>query len=203
MTTLELKLNLTDDLAQRAQSAGLITSETIESMLCEQLKKRAGESPRAMWARMPREELTLEIEQEIIEDMRGARAERRKQIMRSHCSVFEYLYRDASNFKAWGRILLLGTASPDDAQILRRGLDFAEYFVAEQVGIPVLYQELWAFSGGPNIDDHAYHEFFNLRPATKEEKATMEPWGKLSDLLKAFREVGKGWDCTLSPHCCV
>ena len=61
MTTLELKVNLPDDLAQRAQSAGLLTSEAIESMLCEQLRKRAGENLRAMWARMPREELTPEI----------------------------------------------------------------------------------------------------------------------------------------------
>ncbi len=78
MTTLELKLNLPDDLAQRAQSAGLLTSEAIESMLCEQLKKRAGEYLRAMWARMPSEELTPEIEQEIVEEVRAARAERRK-----------------------------------------------------------------------------------------------------------------------------
>ena len=79
MTTLELKLNLPDDLAQRAQSAGLLTSEAIESMLCEQLKKRAADNLRAMWARMPREELTPEIEQEIVEEVRAARAERRKQ----------------------------------------------------------------------------------------------------------------------------
>lgn len=35
MTTLELKLNLPDELAQ---SAGLLAPEAIESMLCEQLK---------------------------------------------------------------------------------------------------------------------------------------------------------------------
>ena len=78
MTTLELKLNLPDDLAKRAQSAGLLTSEAIESMLCGQLKKRAGENLRAMWAHTPREELTPEIEQEIIEEVRAARAERHK-----------------------------------------------------------------------------------------------------------------------------
>ena len=79
MTTLELRLTLPDDLVHRAQSAGLLTSEAIESMLCEQLKKRAGENLRAMWARMPREELTPEIEQEIVEEVRAVRAERRKQ----------------------------------------------------------------------------------------------------------------------------
>ena len=79
MTTLELKLNLPDDLAQLAKSAGLLTSEAIESMLCEQLKKRAGKDLRVMWARMPRQELTPEIEREIVEDVRAVRAARRNQ----------------------------------------------------------------------------------------------------------------------------
>ena len=78
MTTLEFKVTLPDDLAQRAQSAGLLAPEAIESMLREQLKKQAGESLRALWARMPREELTPEIEQEIVDEVRAARAEQRK-----------------------------------------------------------------------------------------------------------------------------
>ena len=78
MTTLELQLNLPDELAQRAQSAGLLAPAAIEAMLREQLKKQAGEGLRAMWARMPREELTPEIEQEIVEAVREDRAEQRK-----------------------------------------------------------------------------------------------------------------------------
>jgi uncharacterized protein HemY len=82
MTTLELKLNLPDELAQRAQSAGLLTPQAIEGMLREQLKRQAGETLRALWARMPREELTPEIEQEIVEAVREVRTEQRK---RSGC----------------------------------------------------------------------------------------------------------------------
>ena len=78
MTRLELTLNLPDELAQRAQSAGLLTPEAIESMLREQLKKQSGGDLRALWARTPREEITPEIEQEIVEEVRSARAERRK-----------------------------------------------------------------------------------------------------------------------------
>lgn len=78
MTTLELKLNLPDELAQRAQSAGLLAPEAIEAMLREQLKKQAGEQLRTTWARMPHEELTPRVEQEIVEAVRKARAEQRK-----------------------------------------------------------------------------------------------------------------------------
>ena len=78
MTPLELKLNLPDDLAQRAQSAGLLTSAAIESLLSQELRKRAGESLRAMWTRMPTQELIPAIEHDIAEVMRAARAEQRK-----------------------------------------------------------------------------------------------------------------------------
>jgi len=80
MTTLEI--NLPDSLAQEAKDAGLLTQEAIESMLREQLRKQAGERLRAMWERMPREELTPEIEQEIVEEVRAVRAERRNQKLR-------------------------------------------------------------------------------------------------------------------------
>jgi len=78
MTTLELILNLPDELAQQAKSAGLLTPDAIESMLREQLRKQAGEQLRVLWARMPDEELTPEIEQEIVDEVRTVRAELRE-----------------------------------------------------------------------------------------------------------------------------
>ena len=78
MTTLELILNLPDELAQQAKSAGLLAPDAIESMLREQLRKQAGEQLRVLWARMPDEELTPEIEQEIVDEVRTVRAELRE-----------------------------------------------------------------------------------------------------------------------------
>jgi hypothetical protein len=48
MTTLELTLNLPDELAQRAKDAGLLSNEAIEKLLREQLRRQAGEELRAM-----------------------------------------------------------------------------------------------------------------------------------------------------------
>lgn len=76
MTTVQI--TLPDQLAQDAQAAGLLTPEAMAAMLREQLKRQAGESLRAMWERMPREELTPEIEQMIDDEVRAVRAERRK-----------------------------------------------------------------------------------------------------------------------------
>jgi len=77
MTTVQIQLP--DELAQDAQAAGLLTPEAIERLLREQLQKQAGEALREMWARMPGEELTPEIEQMIDEEVQAVRAERRKQ----------------------------------------------------------------------------------------------------------------------------
>lgn len=84
--------------------------------------------------------------------------------------VFEYLYRDASNYKACGEILLSGDPSKINIETLRACLESGEYFVAEQVGIPPVYKELWDMSGGPTSDDHALHEFVTLRAASEDEK---------------------------------
>ena len=75
MTTIEIELS--DELAARAQAAGLLNNEGIETLLSEQLRRQAGEALRAMWAQAPLEELTPEIEEMIKEQVREVRAERR------------------------------------------------------------------------------------------------------------------------------
>ncbi len=75
MTTVQI--NLPDELAQKAASAGLLSAEAMEAMLREQLRRRAGETLQAMWQRGPREELTPEIEQEIVKQVRKLRADAR------------------------------------------------------------------------------------------------------------------------------
>lgn len=77
MTTIQIQLP--DDLAQDAQAAGLLNAEAIERLLRERLRLQAGDALRAMWNRMPREELTPEIEDMINEEVQAMRAERRQQ----------------------------------------------------------------------------------------------------------------------------
>jgi hypothetical protein len=118
--------------------------------------------------------------------------------LQGYC-VFEYLYRDASNYKAWGELLLSGIPSQSDIVALRACLESDSYFVAEQVGIPALYQDLWNLSGGRTSDDHALHEFVSLRVATVNERKTFPLFGELSSLLKTFQSVYK-WNYSLSPN---
>jgi len=113
-------------------------------------------------------------------------------------SVFEYLYRDASNYKAWGTLVLGGAAIASDLEVLKSKFESGEFFIAEQLGIPPLYAELWEFSNGPSIDDHVWHSFHALRVATDED-ITEPVFGTVANLISKISEV-KEWAPELSPH---
>ena len=115
--------------------------------------------------------------------------------------VFEYLYRDTDNFKALGQLLVSGKIADESIGKLKSYLDYGEYFVAEQVGIPTLYSQLWKYSNGPTLADHAFHEFLSLRPATNKEVLSLNLWGETPHLLETFRLASQqSWDCYLSVH---
>ena len=79
MTTLELTLNLSDELASKAQAAGLLNSESIEKLLREQLRKQAGEELRAMLNKVSASDEPPMSEDEIQAEINAYRAERRAQ----------------------------------------------------------------------------------------------------------------------------
>lgn len=73
--------------------------------------------------------------------------------------VFEYLYRDAGNWKTHGVLLLEGNCD-GVLPALVSCLEWNNQFVAEQVGIPPLQKQHFIECGeGPSDLDHAFHEF--------------------------------------------
>jgi hypothetical protein len=112
--------------------------------------------------------------------------------------VFEYLYRDADNFKAWGALLLKGALTDAQVAEMRSKFESEEFFIAEQIGVPPLYEELWAYSGDLAESDHPWHEFFAVRPAETNDFAMGAPWGSASILFNAVTNVGT-WKEQLSP----
>ncbi|MGY1530212.1 hypothetical protein [Luteimonas sp. A649] len=117
----------------------------------------------------------------------------------SRC-IFEYLYRDAGNFKTNGRLLLTGTTDGAE-ETIRACLDWGDQFVAEQVRIPALCDEHWTSVGeGPSDLDHAFHEFVGLRPMTEGDSG-LRLWGSIEDLVTRMQGAARSWDVTLSPNC--
>lgn len=124
----------------------------------------------------------------------------RREYFGSH-AIFEYMYRDAGNWKTHGALLLTGDAE-GMREPLRKCFEWQDLFVAEQVGIPSLCAEHFAACvEGPSDLDHAYHEFVDLRLATEEEVASLPVVGTLDDVVKRIRAAAGRWDVTLSPNC--
>jgi hypothetical protein len=116
-------------------------------------------------------------------------------------NVFIYQYRDASNYKAGGMLLLYSASHDVEEDMIRECCDAEGCFVAEQVGVPSLCNQLYDFGGGPTDDDHAFHEFQGLRSATAEEIASLPLSGSLRELTCRFLRTEGNWDCSLSPNC--
>jgi len=114
-------------------------------------------------------------------------------------TLFEYMYRDASNYKARGTLLLHGTYSDDQQAAIEQCCESTEYFVAEQLDIPALCKQLWSDCCGQNRDDHAWHEFVGLSEPTIEDQETLKEWGTVDELLRRFRAV-EWWNLSLSPN---
>jgi len=106
-----------------------------------------------------------------------------------------YRYRDASNFKANGEILLSGTATPELRSRLCSSLLDGEYFIPEKVGLPSLREQLYAYSDGiPTDDDHLVHEFVELREALPAESTTLAVTANLVELVAQFEaHARRGW----------
>ena len=112
-------------------------------------------------------------------------------------TAFDYVYRDAGNFKAFGTVILKGRLGAADRELIRSRLSSREFFIAEQVGVSPLYNELYHWSGGRTDSDHCWHEFLSFREAAPTDKDSKVITS--AEFVRRFAAV-KCWDETLSPH---
>jgi len=79
---------------------------------------------------------------------------------------FDYLYRDAGNYKNWGDLVFLNKDNCDACKLEQQARKFlidGEFFVAEKAGIPDL-----RFQTHVNALDHEWHEFHAFIPTTEK-----------------------------------
>lgn len=115
-------------------------------------------------------------------------------------TLFEYLYRDAGNFKAFGCVALEGALMLDEQEVLRSHFPGDGLFIAEQLGVPRLYDQLYQWSDGPTSSDHCWHEFSAVSVIENSElPAGAHRWGSAKRFLGRLAAVD-AWDEELSPH---
>lgn len=82
-------------------------------------------------------------------------------------TLLEYLYRDASNYKQHGSVVMEGSLALKEVRHL---LVDGEYFIPSQAGLPDLQQKFRAQGFEyPTEDDHTWHEIVSI--AANQKKA--------------------------------
>jgi hypothetical protein len=99
--------------------------------------------------------------------------------MSCRCTIINYRYRDASNYKYYGSFIVSGDIRKED---LLPYLFLDEYFVPHKVGLPHLLTE------SINEDDHSLHELDDFE-STDSADAEMTA-AELVDLFRKSSEVG-------------
>lgn len=82
---------------------------------------------------------------------------------------FNYMYRDASNYKAWGSVIFNnpdGSALSDINTHLLNSFGMDGLFIASQIRIPEVFFYL---AGDITIDDHCFHEFISVEVTSEAE----------------------------------
>jgi hypothetical protein len=115
-------------------------------------------------------------------------------------TIFEYLYRDADNHKAFGKVAFVGEVSGADWDVAMSSFEEGSYFIAEQVGLPALYSGLFRWSGDvPTDADHCWHEFVSITNSYAETlDADIPQTGLAKDFVERIASI-KNWDILLSP----
>jgi hypothetical protein len=98
---------------------------------------------------------------------------------------FEYLYRDAGNFKNWGEVVFSNPRDLDAEPIIAmagRALIDRAYFVANRVGVPDLH-----FPEYNGEVDHDWHEAHSFQPTG--EAPTDDDHRSIDEFLESLRSA--------------
>ena len=68
---------------------------------------------------------------------------------------FNYLYRDASNYKSWGSVVFRSGIDDILSARLSAALESTEFFIADQIRIPEVFLPDWPLEQ----DDHCWHAY--------------------------------------------
>ncbi len=97
-----------------------------------------------------------------------------------------YLYRDASNYKVTNEVIIFGSISDYQINIIIGCLDSGEYFIPDQVGLP---EERF---GEFTEDDHCWFALQKDDFEATKEKPNVHM--TVNELVRKFLEAKGNWD---------
>lgn len=111
---------------------------------------------------------------------------------------FEYLYRDASNYKFWNSIIFANPSATRfekaEARIIQ-ALDGREFFIADQVSVPEVFPFI---NGRLTEDDHCFHTFASLSSTTEAPNDTLGR--SITEFVEEIEEAARHSWRVFDPH---
>ena len=105
---------------------------------------------------------------------------------------FNYIYRDASNYKAFGNVIFTnpyGLALSDINKHLLNSFRMDGLFIASQIRIPEVFLYL---DGDITVDDHCFHEFVSVEDTSEAENDVHRR--SISEFIKEVEHQSEaGW----------
>ena len=99
---------------------------------------------------------------------------------------FNFMYRDASNYKYWGDVVFAGDIDDALSARLSRAFESTEFFIADQIGVREVFPTDWPLEQ----DDHCWHTFV-------ETEITNEPADDARTISQFISDVERariqGW----------
>lgn len=106
--------------------------------------------------------------------------------------IFSYMYRDASNYKAWGRVVFHNAEGLSIQEVdsrLRGAYESETFFTADQVQVP----EVFLYTNGiVTVDDHCFHAFHSVE-YTSDDPTDMHDRSIQVFVEQSEREGQNGW----------
>lgn len=116
-------------------------------------------------------------------------------------TVIPVLYRDASNYKATGQIVLRGSITPEQVATLRAALDSDEYYNPVQLGHLHMGELEWP-ERFPATDDHSFQEMLLDEVVTGDVGSVPHyntyttDGGTVEEFVAQVSAIGRGsWEC--------
>ncbi len=107
-------------------------------------------------------------------------------------TVFEYVYRDAANFKVFGEAWLSGILTAAEKERILYFCDSSEFFVATQIGVDDLLSKMTTDGELLSINDHGWHGVIGFRTEDNLPNENII-WGTAEYFLNKFVETDGNW----------
>lgn len=107
-------------------------------------------------------------------------------------TLFEFMYRDASNYKQSGAVVLNGRIEEAEVDRIVAALNDGTFFIPEQVGLEHLHGQFTHGAAWDEDDDHVWHTISAI--SYTDQPANAKGLADVHEFVGNWPDSPDGWD---------